>query len=63
MRNRWVQDPGRATLPEYRYGPDDAAEHREAVERLKTQLTASTDASGCTGHGRYKAYRTVMERR
>ena len=33
VRNRWVQDPGRATLPEHRYGPDDAAEHREAVER------------------------------
>ena len=36
--------------------------HLEAVNRLKTQLTDATDASGRTGHGRYKAYRTVMER-
>ena len=34
----------------------------EAIERLKTQLTASTDAAGRTGHGRYKAYRAIMER-
>ena len=36
--------------------------HLAAIERLKTQLTASTDASGRTGHGRYKAYREIMER-
>ena len=31
--NRWVSDPGRATLPTMRPGPDGVEEHREAVQR------------------------------
>ena len=33
--NRWVEDPGRATLPTFRTGPDGVKEHREAVDRHK----------------------------
>jgi hypothetical protein len=34
--NRWVSDPGRATLPTLRSGLDEAHEHIEAVERHST---------------------------
>ena len=41
-----------------------AAEPLFAYEQSMAEaaLTESTDASGRTGHSRYKAYRTVMER-
>ena len=36
--------------------------HLEAIEEQKTQMRDQDDGSGMTGHQRYVAFRTIMER-
>ena len=36
--------------------------HLEAIEELKTKMRDTPDATNRTGHQRYVAFRTIMER-